>query len=96
MSKRYEITSNWREVERVTTGPEFTDENYSVTVTREVADIRDKVNGWEYAEGAYRVGAVHPLSGKSHTRSRTFYGESAWSNSARQYGDIVNAVRFSQ
>ncbi len=97
MSKRYEITSEWRQTKSGNVqSDDWTSDNPIVTVTEEVADIRSTRDGWEYRDGAYRVRAFYTLTGKAHTRSRTFYGESAWSNSARQYGDIVNAVQFSR
>ena len=79
---------SWREAERVTVGPQGTDENQSVTVTKEV-----KQEG-AYGLPEYRVGAIHALAQKSHTRKRVFKGEMAHMDAERFYSDMVSKVVY--
>ena len=90
-SKRYEIVSGWDMVGSYIVRPYFDGGDLQVRVTREVANIRDTVGGHVYQDGAYRVKAVH-TSGGSYLRSKTFYGETAWSDSRRLYSDTITEV----
>lgn len=96
---RYQIISPWTVVE--TAVVETFDGSDTVTVKREVADIKDTKSYFkdEYHQGAFRVSAKTE-DGKTYQgkhvsgRSKTFYGELAWSNSERLFGDLVNSGRF--
>lgn len=90
-SKRYEIVSTWETVGNYVVTPYYDGGGLEVRVTREVANIRDTVGGHVYTEGAYRVKAVR-ADGSSYSRSKTFYGEVAWSDSRRLYSDIISEV----
>ena len=90
-NKRYEIVGNWATVSDVVARPWDGVSDLEVRVTREVADIRDIQGGHLYNDGAYRVKAVH-TSGGSYLRSKTFYGEVAWSDSRRLHEDTVAEV----
>ena len=92
---KYTVTSPWQEKARVTVGPHFTDENLSVTIVWETADIHSE-DGWDYTNGTHRVRATHALSGKSYRRARRFNGELAWSNAERLYNDLINEVRYAK
>jgi len=79
----------WYESESITIGPDGTDENHSVTVTKEIRYLRG-----DEGEVQYRVGAVFALAQKSHNRKRVFKGETAHMDAERFYGDIVHQVRY--
>ena len=76
----------WYETDSITVGPDGTDENHSITVTKEIRQVGDMPQ--------YRVGAVFALARKSHTRKRVFKGETAHMDAERFYGDIVHHVRY--
>ena len=93
-SQRYEIVSAWHQVDRFSPSESLfaTTETSQVLAVREVADIRDTVGGRIYTDGAYRVKAKYG-DGKSYRRTKTFYGEVAWSDSQRMFDDIVWEVK---
>jgi hypothetical protein len=93
MSKRYQVVGGWRERERQTVEPTFARDadKPEVVVVLESADIHSR-DGWDYQDGAYRVKAT--AGGRSYRRARTFYGETAWMDGERLFGDIVNEVRY--
>jgi hypothetical protein len=80
-SRRYEVTGPW--------SIETINHYAGASVTTEIADLRDKRNGQVYRQGAYRVRVrCHPvLSGQPRTKS--FYGETAWSDAARYADDAL-------
>lgn len=88
---KYKVTSPWREHERQVIGPPGTDENHSVLVVWEMADIHSE-DGWDYTDGTHRVKAHWALSGKSYRRARRFNGELAWSNAQRLYNDLYYEI----
>lgn len=94
---RYKIISPWTQVQSAIV--ETFDGSDIVTVIREVADIKDTRGGWTYERGAERVSAKtedgKTYRGKHVTGARkTFYGELAWSNAERLFGDLVTSGRF--
>lgn len=106
MGKRYLVVEPWREEARITTGPDSGgflnlghSEYESVTVVHEVADLYSERDDWTFEDGAHRVRAYYPMTGKAYKgkvykRARTFKGETAWMDAERLYGDVVNEVRF--
>ena len=91
-SKRYEIVGSWATVSATVARPwRGEEQGLEVRITREVADIRDTQDGHVYDDGSYRVTGRH-LGGGSYLRSKTFYGETAWSDSRRLAEDTVNQV----
>jgi len=89
---RYKVTSEWRDDSRdndpVTweTYDEDTNEYTLHTLKVQVADIQDTKNGQTYRDGAYRVVQDgKPIKGKGGTTP--FFGECAWSDAARLFGD---------
>lgn len=93
-SQRYEITSPWEDVDRSVFWVGSDTENHAIELIHETANIRDTQGSYEYRRGAHRVYATHLLSQKSAKRVKTFYGESAWSDAARLYGDIYHEYRM--
>ncbi len=91
-SKRYEIVSDWKLIGDTTVTSFFIEHDDPVRVTREVANIRDTVGGHVYPQGAYRVDANYVDVGGSYARKKTFYGETAWSDSRRLYQDLISEV----
>lgn len=92
---KYTVTSAWREKEQITVGPAGTDENASVIIVWETADIHSE-DGWDYTNGTHRVRATYALSGKSYRRSRRFNGEQAWSRAEGLYRDLINEVHHTR
>ena len=91
MSKRYQVVGEWRERERRLAAPMFArdQDKPRVLVVLESADIHSR-DGWDYQDGAYRVRAT--VGGRSYRRARTFYGETAWMDGQRLFGDIIGDV----
>jgi hypothetical protein len=81
MSKRYTATGPW-DVEADVQIDDYDGEQAGRVVTKS-GPLRDDRTGTVYAEGAWNVTVDGP---KGHPRSKTFDGESAWSN-ARRYAD---------
>lgn len=81
---RYAPTGSWRTAyhDRFDTG----DAEASVTI--EIADCRDQRGGRTYSDGTFRV----TLKNVPGMRSRTFYGESAWSNAQRLGNDALTRL----
>lgn len=87
---------------RVTERPWFTEqtftgrfEGFMACVELQVSDIVDTRNGTVYADGAYRV----IVNGKAHRGKGgtvPFYGESAWSDGERLYGDTLADLRWAR
>ena len=88
-------------LQKVTVGPDWKDENHSVTVVHETWDYTTP-DGFYHREGAHRVTATHTLSGRAWSgrsykgRARTFKGETAWMSAERLFDDIITEVRFSR
>ena len=78
----------WTYIDTLTTGPQGTNENHSVTIHME------QHVETEYGLPVYRVGATQTLSQKSHTRRKVFKGETAHMDAERMFVDIVNEVRY--
>lgn len=85
---RYETTNDWHHVDSISYG---TDANMS-TITLQACDvIEDGGRVWFF--GAYRVtfsGGPRPKG----FRSRTWIGETAWSDARRYFDDWYYAGRF--
>lgn len=83
MSTRYQATGSSRLTRTI--------EVEGATITEEVMDCRDTRNGTVYTDGCHKVYVTTPSAKHSRKpgtpRSKTFYGESAWSNAARYAED---------
>ena len=77
----------WTDVLNITTGPQGTNENHSVTIHMEERELN------EYGLPVYRVGATRTLSQKSHTRRKVFKGEMAHMDAQRMFDDLIHKVR---
>lgn len=78
---RYTIEGPWREEEsRLVT--DYNLEN-QWTITKETATLMDNHGGMRYECGAYRV----RVKGPNPPRTKTFRGETAWSDAERLMGD---------
>ncbi len=84
MKNRYEVVGPWDSEAR------------HGSFVLQSAQIRDKVNGRLYAEGAYRV--IDGRTGKPAKIGKggtvPFYGESAWSDGERLLNDLAVAERY--
>lgn len=90
------LTTEWQVVqaEMVATDP-WAAEAVAVNVAHSVADYQTR-DGFNHVGGAHRVVAVNAETGKSFKRPQSFYGETAWSDAERAYGDVVSEVRFAR
>ena len=75
-------TGTWHRRERLID----TDQGYLIDI--EQADMHDTKIGKVYVGGAYRV----TLRGIPGMRTKTFLGESAWSDAARYAADAATAM----
>lgn len=73
-----------RLVDKITTGPDFTDENHSVTIEHYASDD----------DFTHKVKSFYTLSQKAHTRAKTFRGETAHMDAERLYHDIYFEVKY--
>ena len=93
--QRWQTKPPWRTHQRVTVGPAGTDENHSVTVLWEFADLEDTQAHVTWEDGAHRVSAKYSLSGRAYKRARTYKGETAWMHAQRDFDDITTEIRLS-
>jgi len=93
-SQRYAKVGSWRVVESKVFYVGGNTEDHAIELVHEVADMRDTQGGYEYSDGMHRVYATHLISQKSAKRVKTFYGELAWSNAERLYGDIYHEYQM--
>ena len=85
--ERYAVHGGWRcAVERVYRNRDWPDQDLAPqTITIDIADLLEKRSGFVWSNGAYRV----TLKNVPDMRSKTFYGETAWSNAARYAADAA-------
>lgn len=84
--ERYAIHGHWCEVASWVGHvvlPDGNDDRAEVVV--KVADLLEKRSGHVWSNGAYKV----QLTNVPGMRSKTFYGESAWSDAARYAEDAA-------
>lgn len=83
---RYAPTGSWHTAFHMS----FTnDDDSTSSVTVEIADCRDQRGGRTYTDGTFRV-TLRNITGM---RSKTYYGESAWSNAQRLANDALTRMR---
>ena len=84
---RYKVVGSWSEEKAASVD--------GVRFSLQSATIVDKQDGHQYSDGGWRVtvGGKAPC-GKGGTVP--FYGESAWSDGERFYGDIVTKARYAR
>lgn len=87
MSARYSIEGPWELAERLVLNDGYAGETY-VLGKVETATLVDTRGGYRYDRGAYRVTSKVP-----GIRTKTFRGESAWSDAARYADDVYEAAR---
>jgi hypothetical protein len=84
---RYSIEGPWELAETLVLNDGYAGESY-VLGKVETATLVDGTGGYRYEQGAYRVTSKVP-----GIRTKTFRGESAWSNAARYADDVYEAAR---
>ncbi len=94
LRKGEKLTTDWQLItnEQVRTSPADA-EGVLVNVSVLHADYQTR-DGFVHVSGARRVVAVNVETGKSHQRPQSFYGETAWSDADRAFGDIVSELRY--
>jgi len=96
LRKGEKLTTDWQLItnEQVRSSPAAA-ESVLVNVSVFHADYQTR-DGFVHVSGARRVVAVNVETGKSHQRPQSFYGETAWSDADRAFGDIVSELRYAR
>jgi hypothetical protein len=84
--ERYAVHGKWREVARwagYVTSPDGNDDRADIIVI--TADLLEKRSGHVWSDGAYKV----TLKNVPDMRTKTFHGETAWSDAARYASDAA-------
>lgn len=83
---RYKPVGNWREAPTEHCATWYGDVKYLRHVRLQISDVRE-VNGAIWHDGAHKVIITGP---PGRPRSKTFIGETAWSDAERYIGDAVS------
>ena len=87
MANRYRVEGPWERAETITLHDGYAGETYELG-TVETATLVDERGGYRYDRGAYRVRSKLPA-----VRTKTFKGETAWTDAASYAIDLTRAAK---